>query len=86
MSWPREETAARAVRELADADYVNLGTGTPTLVPRYVVGDIGIALQSENGILDTGPYAIPWSIRHGSTEVRALRATWARSPVQDVAQ
>lgn len=53
---PREIIALRVSREIKDNSYVNLGIGIPTLVSNWLEGR-DIILQSEIGMLKTGPIA-----------------------------
>ena len=52
----RELIALRVANELEDGTYVNLGIGIPTLVSDWIEGR-DIILQSEVGMLKTGPLA-----------------------------
>jgi 3-oxoacid CoA-transferase subunit B len=56
MPWTREQMAARAAKELHKGFSVNLGIGIPTLVSNYIPPGINVQLQSENGMLGTGPF------------------------------
>jgi 3-oxoacid CoA-transferase subunit B len=52
----RELIALRVASELEDGTYVNLGIGIPTLISDWIEGR-DITLQSEIGMLKTGPLA-----------------------------
>ncbi|TXK85171.1 CoA transferase subunit B [Paenibacillus sp. N3.4] len=56
MSDDRTRIVKRAVLEIKDGMYVNLGIGMPTLIASYIPQDINVLLHSENGLLGIGPY------------------------------
>jgi acetate CoA/acetoacetate CoA-transferase beta subunit len=50
----RERIAQRVAQELKDGDVVNLGIGLPTLVPAFLLPEVRLVLQSENGFVGLG--------------------------------
>jgi 3-oxoacid CoA-transferase len=74
----REQIAARAATELSDGDYVNLGIGIPTMVPAFIADGVQLVLQSENGVLGTGPH--PFEGEEDADVVDAGKATVTLRP------
>ena len=56
MPDTRQLVVSRAVQEIQDGMYVNLGIGMPTLVADAIPAGVNVLLQSENGMLGIGPY------------------------------
>lgn len=52
----RSRIIKRAAQEFTNGMYANLGIGMPTLAPTFVDPQLGVQLQSENGVLGVGPY------------------------------
>ena len=46
----------RAALEVFDGANVNLGIGTPTLLPQFLPPGVRINIHAENGVMGVGPY------------------------------
>lgn len=77
MKNARSLIVKRAVKEIKDGMYVNLGIGMPTLIANEIPNDFNVMLQSENGLLGIGPYPLagtedPDLINAGKETVTAI--------------
>jgi 3-oxoacid CoA-transferase subunit B len=77
MKNTRSLIVKRAVKEIKDGMYVNLGIGMPTLIANEIPSDFNVMLQSENGLLGIGPYPLagtedPDLINAGKETVTAI--------------
>ncbi|WML53004.1 3-oxoacid CoA-transferase subunit B [Neobacillus sp. PS3-12] len=77
MKNARSLIVKRAVKEIKDGMYVNLGIGMPTLIANEIPSDFNVMLQSENGLLGIGPYPLagtedPDLINAGKETVTAI--------------
>jgi hypothetical protein len=52
----RGKIVERAVKEVKNGMYINLGVGMPNLVPAYLPPGVTATLHSENGVLGVGRY------------------------------
>lgn len=62
MKNARSLIVKRAVQEIKDGMYVNLGIGMPTLIANDIPSDFNVMLQSENGLLGIGPYPLEGTV------------------------
>lgn len=54
----KEIIAKRIAQMFKTGEVVNLGIGLPTLVEKYILQEVKIVLQSENGIMGLGPIPV----------------------------
>jgi 3-oxoacid CoA-transferase subunit B len=58
MPLSRDQIAKRIAKEIEPGYCVNLGIGIPTLVANFIPAEMGVMLQSENGLLGMGPFPL----------------------------
>ena len=56
----RQLMCLRAVRELEEGMYVNLGLGIPSVLPYFIPPDLDVIFHIENGALNIGPIPDDW--------------------------
>ncbi|KAJ1657524.1 hypothetical protein IWQ61_003091 [Dispira simplex] len=69
----RQHIIRRAAREFQEGMYVNLGIGMPVLTANFIPEGMNVHLQSENGLLNFGPFPLPGE--HDADLVNAAKET-----------
>ncbi len=78
MPWNRDELPPRAAKELRYGFYVNLGIGAPKQVANRIPKDVNVTPQSENGMLDIGPF--PYEGEEDADLINTVKQTITELP------